>query len=84
LGKHENDLTAQPAQAPFIEAGDVDAALRTGRAIGDDTRCKSARRAEWCPDSFTHGTSEQRKRWFDAASRRERWRAATRFAATQL
>jgi predicted metalloprotease len=47
----------------FLEPGDVDAALQTASAIGDDTL---QRRAEGrvVPDSFTHGSAEQRKRWF--------------------
>ncbi len=46
-----------------IEPGDVDAALRTAAAIGDD-RLQQQARGYVVPDSFTHGTSEQRKRWF--------------------
>jgi uncharacterized protein len=47
----------------FLEPGDVDAALQTASAIGDDTL---QRRTEGrvVPDSFTHGSAEQRKRWF--------------------
>jgi len=37
LAKHENDLLLSQRKQPFIEAGDVDAALRTAAAIGDDT-----------------------------------------------
>jgi hypothetical protein len=46
-----------------IEPGDVEAALRTAAAIGDDRLQKQAQ-GYAIPDSFTHGTSEQRQRWF--------------------
>jgi uncharacterized protein len=47
----------------FLEAGDLDEALRAARQIGDDTLQKQAR-GYVVPDSFTHGSSEQRVRWF--------------------
>lgn len=47
-----------------VEPGDVEAALQTAAAIGDDTLQKRAGRAV-VPDSFTHGSAAQRQRWFD-------------------
>jgi len=47
----------------FIEPGDVESALRTASAIGDD-RLQRRTQGHVVPDSFTHGTSEQRSRWF--------------------
>ena len=47
----------------IIEAGEVDQALRAASAIGDDTLQKQAQ-GYAVPDSFTHGSSEQRTRWF--------------------
>jgi predicted metalloprotease len=47
----------------FLETGDVDAALQTASAIGDDTLQKRAQ-GYAVPDSFTHGTSAARVRWF--------------------
>jgi predicted metalloprotease len=49
----------------LIEAGDVEAALKTAAAIGDDRLQKQAQ-GYVIPDSFTHGTSEQRQHWFQA------------------
>ncbi|MNC12808.1 putative neutral zinc metallopeptidase [compost metagenome] len=46
-----------------LEVGDIDEALTAANAIGDDTLQKQAQ-GYAVPDSFTHGTSEQRKRWF--------------------
>lgn len=47
----------------IIEKGDVEAALNAATAIGDDTLQKQAG-GEVVPDSFTHGSSAQRVRWF--------------------
>jgi predicted metalloprotease len=47
----------------LLEAGDVEEALRAAAAIGDDTIQRSTQ-GRIVPDSFTHGTSEQRQRWF--------------------
>ena len=47
----------------IIEAGDVDEALNAATAIGDDTLQRRSGRAI-VPESFTHGTSAQRKHWF--------------------
>src|ERR1700685_2220623 len=47
----------------FLEAGDIDAALTTASAIGDDTLQRQST-GRVVPDSFTHGTAEQRKHWF--------------------
>jgi predicted metalloprotease len=46
-----------------IEPGDVEAALQTASAIGDD-RLQKQSRGYAVPDSFTHGSSAQRQRWF--------------------
>ena len=47
----------------ILEAGDVEEALRAASAIGDDALQKQAQ-GYVVPDSFTHGSSEQRVRWF--------------------
>jgi predicted metalloprotease len=46
-----------------LEAGDIEEALRAASAIGDDT-IQRRTSGYVVPDSFTHGTSEQRLRWF--------------------
>ena len=51
------------AKWQFIEPGDVESALQTASAIGDDRLQKQAQ-GYVVPDSFTHGTSAQRSRWF--------------------
>lgn len=47
----------------IIEAGDVESAMAAATAIGDDALQKQAQ-GYVVPDSFTHGTSAQRVRWF--------------------
>jgi predicted metalloprotease len=47
----------------FLEEGDLEEALNAANAIGDD-RIQKQSRGYVVPDSFTHGTSEQRMRWF--------------------
>lgn len=47
----------------ILENGDIEEALRAANAIGDDKLQKQAQ-GYVTPDSFTHGTSEQRVRWF--------------------
>ncbi|GIP23779.1 neutral zinc metallopeptidase [Paenibacillus sp. J22TS3] len=46
-----------------LEEGDIEEALTAASAVGDDTLQKQAQ-GYVVPESFTHGTSEQRKRWF--------------------
>jgi predicted metalloprotease len=47
----------------LLEQGDIDSALATATAIGDDALQRQAR-GTVVPDSFTHGSSAQRVRWF--------------------
>ena len=47
----------------ILEEGDVEEAMNAANAIGDDRLQKQAQ-GRVVPDAFTHGTSEQRKRWF--------------------
>ena len=46
-----------------LEPGDIEEALRAANAIGDD-RLQKQSQGHVVPDSFTHGTSEQRMHWF--------------------
>jgi uncharacterized protein len=51
------------AKWDFIEPGDVDSALQTASAIGDD-RLQRRSQGYVVPDAFTHGSSAQRSQWF--------------------
>ncbi len=63
-----------------IEAGDVEAALKTAAAIGDDRLQKQAQ-GYAIPDSFTHGSSEQRQHWFETGLKQGSVQACNTFAA---
>lgn len=47
----------------FLDPGDIETALHAAHQIGDDYLQKQSR-GRVVPDSFTHGTSQQRMRWF--------------------
>ncbi|QGK72919.1 neutral zinc metallopeptidase [Flavobacterium sp. SLB02] len=47
----------------YLEAGDIEEALSAANAVGDDA-IQSKMQGHVVPDSFTHGTSEQRMYWF--------------------
>ncbi len=51
------------AQFHILQTGDVEGGLRAAASVGDDTLEKQAQ-GYAVPDSFTHGTSDQRMRWF--------------------
>ncbi len=71
------------AQLNWIEAGDVDEALGAATAIGDD-RLQQQQQGMVVPDSFTHGTSAQRVRWFRTGFESGNPSACDTFAATRL
>jgi predicted metalloprotease len=48
----------------YLDQGDIEEALRAANAIGDDA-IQSRTQGKIVPHTFTHGTSEQRMRWFD-------------------
>jgi predicted metalloprotease len=66
-----------------IEPGDVEAALQTASAIGDDRLQKQAQ-GYVVPDAFTHGTSEQRQHWFSAGLKQGKVSVCDTFSAAQL
>ena len=47
----------------ILEDGDIEEALNAASAVGDD-RIQQQTQGRIVPDAFTHGTSEQRSRWF--------------------
>ena len=66
-----------------VEAGDIDEAMRAASAVGDDTlQRRSSGRV--VPDSFTHGSSAQRVRWFRKGYESGDIRQGDTFAAREL
>jgi predicted metalloprotease len=66
-----------------IEPGDVEEALNAAAAIGDDALQKKSQ-GHVVPDSFTHGTSAQRQRWFHKGLETGDVRACDTFKAAAL
>jgi hypothetical protein len=67
----------------FLDPGDVDQALQTASAIGDD-RLEKETQGYVVPDSFTHGTSAERKRWFQNGFNSGELSACNTFGANSL
>ncbi len=67
----------------LLEAGDLEEGLTAAAAIGDD-RLQRESRGRVVPESFTHGTSAQRVKWFRAGFETGRLKACDTFAAAQL
>ena len=78
-------LWARNAAEQFgsIEEGDIAEAMNAAAHIGDDTLQRNAGRRPM-PDSFTHGTSEQRQRWFATGFKGGDITACDTFAAQAL
>ncbi|MEZ5822892.1 MAG: neutral zinc metallopeptidase [Xanthobacteraceae bacterium] len=67
----------------FLEPGDIDAALKTATAIGDDTLQRQAT-GRVVPDSFTHGSAAQRRQWFMTGYQQGNVAACNTFGAGAL
>ncbi|MGK5026055.1 KPN_02809 family neutral zinc metallopeptidase [Janthinobacterium sp. RB2R34] len=71
------------AERKILEQGDVEAALKAATAIGDDALQRQAQ-GHVVPDSFTHGTSAQRVRWFTKGIESGQISQCNTFEAKQL
>jgi len=67
----------------FIEPGDVEAAMQTASAIGDD-RLQRQSQGYVVPDAFTHGSSQQRTRWFMTGLKSGKLESCDTFNAAEL
>ena len=67
----------------LLEAGDVEEAMNAAARIGDDA-LQGARGGSVVPESFTHGTSEQRQRWFNNGLKNGSVKRCDTFSAPQL
>ncbi|MGB5288942.1 MAG: neutral zinc metallopeptidase [Ignavibacteriaceae bacterium] len=67
----------------LLEEGDLDEALNAASAVGDD-RIQKSMQGYVVPESFTHGTSEQRKRWFNKGFRSGNLSDGDTFSAESL
>jgi predicted metalloprotease len=78
LWAHHADQAKQ-----ILEAGDVEEALNAASAIGDD-RLQRQAEGHVTPDSFTHGSSAQRVRWFQQGLKAGTLQACDTFNAARL
>ena len=78
-------IWAREAQQQFgsIERGDFEEAVNAARQIGDDTLQRNAGQRPM-PHTFTHGTSEQRARWFQTGLQTGQLEDCDTFAAQDL
>jgi predicted metalloprotease len=67
----------------ILEQGDIEEAMNAARKIGDDALQANAGRAV-VPESFTHGSSAQRQRWFDTGWKTGSVKACDTFSASSL
>jgi hypothetical protein len=67
----------------IVEPGDIEEAMRAASAVGDD-RLQKQGQGYVVPDSFTHGNSEQRVRWFRKGYQTGDVRQGDTFSATSL
>jgi predicted metalloprotease len=74
---------ASARQRDLLEQGDLEEALRAATAIGDDALQKQSQ-GRVVPDSFTHGTSEQRVRWFKRGFESGNLKDCDTFSASSL
>jgi len=74
---HANEMSS------ILESGDIEEALNAASAIGDD-RLQKQFQGSVVPDSFTHGTSEQRVRWFRKGFETGDTKQGDTFSATNL
>lgn len=76
---------ANHAQAArqILEQGDVEEAMNAAAKIGDDA-LQRAQTGQVVPDSFTHGTSAQRQRWFMSGLQSGNMKACDTFSAASL
>lgn len=71
------------SRSRILEPGDVEQALNAASAIGDD-RLQRQTQGQIVPESFTHGTSEQRVRWFNRGMESGDIRQCDTFSAATL
>ena len=70
-------------QRQILEQGDIEEAMNAAAKIGDDA-LQRAQTGQVVPDSFTHGTSVQRQRWFRTGLQSGSVQACDTFSAANL
>lgn len=81
--RHADDTNKRTKGEALLETGDIDEGLNAASAIGDD-RLQKQSQGYVVPDSFTHGSSAQRVRWFKQGYQTGDLRQCDTFGASQL
>lgn len=81
---HANARELRERGVALLEQGDLEEGLRTAAAIGDDRLMRAAGKRRISPESFTHGTSDQRSRWLGIGLRTGSVQACDTFEGTEL
>ncbi len=71
------------AKRNLLEPGDAEEGLRAAAAVGDD-KIQKRTQGHVVPEGFTHGTAEQRSKWFQTGFQSGDPRACNTFAAKSL
>ena len=66
-----------------LEAGDIEEGLAAATAVGDD-HIQKRTQGHVVPDSFTHGSAEQRRRWFSIGLQQGKFQSCDTFSAARL
>lgn len=81
--RHANERNKKATGKALLETGDLEEGLNAAEAIGDD-RLQRQSQGYVVPDSFTHGSSAQRVRWFSQGYKAGDIRECDTFGASQL
>ncbi|MCK6410180.1 MAG: neutral zinc metallopeptidase [Thauera sp.] len=66
-----------------LEAGDIEEGLAAATAVGDD-HIQKRTQGHVVPDSFTHGSAEQRRRWFSIGLQQGKFQSCDTFSVARL
>jgi uncharacterized protein len=80
---HHTEKKYRALGKQWLEKGDVEEAMNAAQQIGDDALQKKSQ-GHIVPDSFTHGTSQQRMRWFNQGIQTGSVKSCDTFSAKQL
>jgi predicted metalloprotease len=78
---NHTEMMQQSKMKEFLEKGDIDEALDAASMIGDD-RLQMQAQGYVVPESFTHGTAQQRSAWFKRGFEKGAMSACDTFASS--
>lgn len=72
------------ARRDLLERGDIEEAMRAAKQIGDDTLQSKQGRGQVRPETWTHGSSQQRMRWFNRGLETGKFSSCDTYSAREL